>query len=82
MSAKAKVFMSGRSQAIRLPKEFRVQGSEVYLSRVRDGILITEKDPGKLFHEGCSAMTEDFFEVMEKRDRMTPQLRDFTGGLE
>ena len=27
---KAKVFMTGRSQAIRLPKEFRVEANEVY----------------------------------------------------
>ena len=29
----AKVFMNGRSQAIRLPKEFRVQGDEVYFTK-------------------------------------------------
>ena len=31
MSSTAKVFMNGRSQAIRLPKEFRVSASEVRL---------------------------------------------------
>jgi virulence-associated protein VagC len=29
MSARAKVFMSGRSQAVRLPKEFRLSCEEV-----------------------------------------------------
>ena len=27
----AKVFMSGNSQAVRLPKEFRLEGDEVYI---------------------------------------------------
>lgn len=34
MTTTAKVFASGRSQAIRLPKEFRVSGKEVRLTRV------------------------------------------------
>jgi antitoxin VapB len=36
----AKVFMNGRSQAIRLPKEFRVEGSEVYLKKESGRIVI------------------------------------------
>jgi len=32
----AKLFMHGRSQAVRLPKEFRFQGKEVRVSRVGD----------------------------------------------
>jgi antitoxin VapB len=82
MTSRAKVFMNGRSQAIRLPKEFRVKGPEVTVTRVPEGILITEKDPWELFREGCQEMDDEFFEVMEKRDRHTQQVRDFTGGLE
>lgn len=40
----AKVFKNGRSQAIRLPTEFRVAGSEVQLKRVAEGILIQERE--------------------------------------
>jgi virulence-associated protein VagC len=36
----AKVFRNGRSQAIRLRKEFRVDTSEVYLKRTREGFLV------------------------------------------
>jgi len=39
----AKVFMNGRSQAIRLPKEFRVTGDEVYISKEKGRIIICEK---------------------------------------
>lgn len=33
MAKTAKVFMTGRSQAVRLPKEFRFEGSEVEIVR-------------------------------------------------
>jgi len=56
----AKVFKNGRSQAIRLPKEFRVNSKEVYLRRTPDGILITERDPWELFWEGIAELSDDF----------------------
>jgi antitoxin VapB len=40
MSATAKLFMSGRSQAVRLPKEFRFEGTEVRISRVGDKVIL------------------------------------------
>jgi antitoxin VapB len=36
----AKLFKHGRSQAVRLPKEFRFPGSEVRVSRVGKGVLL------------------------------------------
>jgi antitoxin VapB len=41
MRATAQVFMSGSSQAVRLPKAFRLEGAEVRVSRVGDGLLLT-----------------------------------------
>jgi len=40
MSATAKIFKHGRSQAVRLPKEFRLPGKEVRVSRVGKGVLL------------------------------------------
>ncbi|HXO69510.1 MAG TPA: AbrB/MazE/SpoVT family DNA-binding domain-containing protein [Bradyrhizobium sp.] len=40
MSATAKLFMHGRSQAVRLPKEFRFEGSEVRVSKVGDKVIL------------------------------------------
>ena len=77
----AKVFASGRSQAIRLPKDFRVSGKEVQLTRVPGGILISEGDPWDTFEEGCRKLGDEFFEAVERRDRKSPQLRDFNAGL-
>lgn len=57
---RAKVFMSGRSQAIRLPKEFRVSADEVYLKKTPEGFLVIERDPWELFHEGIEQISDDF----------------------
>src|SRR6202158_2090715 len=40
MSATAKLFMHGRSQAVRLPKEFRFEGTEVQVSKVGDKVIL------------------------------------------
>ena len=43
MKNTAKIFASGRSQAIRLPKDFRFQGSEVYIRKERGRVILSEK---------------------------------------
>ena len=47
MTATAKLFMNGRSQAVRLPKEFRFAGTEVRVSKVGDKVILepVEKAP-------------------------------------
>mgnify|MGYP000852751104 CR=1 FL=1 len=40
----AKLFINGRSQAVRLPKTYRFEGKEVYIKKVSQGILIIPKD--------------------------------------
>jgi antitoxin VapB len=42
----AKVFKSGNSQAVRLPKQFRLKGSEVEIFRRGDEIVLREKERG------------------------------------
>ena len=44
MSATAKLFMHGRSQAVRLPKEFRMLEKEMRVSRVGDRIVLEPMD--------------------------------------
>ena len=53
----AKVFMSGNSQAIRLPKELRINGDEVYISKNKNQIVIIEKKKKKFF----KATLDDIF---------------------
>lgn len=46
---KAKVFMSGRSQAVRIPAQFRFPSSEVYIRRdPKNGDVILSQSPGSL----------------------------------
>jgi antitoxin VapB len=40
-ATKAKVFWSGNSQAIRLPKDFRVEGDEVLVEKDADRLIVT-----------------------------------------
>ncbi|WP_047454258.1 antitoxin [Rhizobium rhizogenes] len=44
MSATAKLFTHGRSQAVRLPKEFRFEGKEVRVSRVGNRVILEPLD--------------------------------------
>jgi antitoxin VapB len=41
----AKVFRSGNSQALRLPKEFRFKGKEVEIFRRGEEVVLREKQP-------------------------------------
>ena len=47
MSSTAKLFTHGHSQAVRLPKEFRFEGTEVRVSKVGDKVILEpiEKKP-------------------------------------
>lgn len=72
----AKVFKYGRSQAIRLPKDFRVQSAEVYLKKTPEGFLVIARNPWELFLEGVHELSEDFMaegrrhpEVQERKRR-------------
>ena len=52
MSRTAKLFRSGRSQAVRLPAEFRFEGTEVFVrqdSRTGDVILSRRPDSWESF---------------------------------
>lgn len=71
----AKVFMNGRSQAIRLPKEFRFDTKEVYIVRQGDNLLISAKKPSwNDFFNQASAFDDDF--LADRADDL-PQERDF-----
>ncbi len=70
----AKVFMNGRSQAIRLPKEFRFETKEVYIRRSGDDLIISAIKPSwDAFFDQPTAFGEDF---LAERDNSPPQERD------
>ena len=72
MTQLAKVFQNGRSQAIRIPKEFRVNTTEVYIEKVGESLIIRPKPQDKwdnFFQMLDEFDTSDFF-----LDRVRPPL--------
>ena len=70
MAAKAKVFKSGNSQAVRLPKEFRFETEEVEIFR-RDDEIVLRKPHHDLVDlaEVLSDLSEDFLEEGRKQPK-------------
>ncbi len=61
MSKRAKIFMNGRSQAVRLPKEFRFESEEVFVRKAGDSVILSEAYPGwDAFFDEPTAFDEDF----------------------
>ena len=71
----ARVFQSGNSQAVRLPKEFRVASDELEICRRGDEIILREKAKGlaRAF-EILAELPDDFFP--EVREDSLPQSRE------
>lgn len=78
MPRTAKLFRNGRSQAVRLPVEFRFEGSEVYVRHdpaTGDVILSRRPESWKDFFDlmKTSDVPEDF--LADRRDAL-PQKRE------
>ena len=76
MTMLAKVFQNGRSQAIRIPKEYRVNSDEVYIEKVGDTLMIKPKYKDKwdsFFDTLEDVETSDF---LSSRDQLPVQQRD------
>jgi len=57
----AKLFKNGKSQAVRLPKEFRFGSDRVYIKRVGDAvILLPYQTPWKTMLDSLSLFSADF----------------------
>jgi len=58
----AKLFVNGQSQAVRLPKEYRFSGSEVYIKKVGNAVMLFPKERAwETFLNGLNGFTDDFF---------------------
>jgi antitoxin VapB len=63
MLTTARLFQNGKSQAVRLPKEFRFEGDKVYIRKMGSVVvLIPYDDPWHPLFEGLSLFTDDFME--------------------
>jgi antitoxin VapB len=71
----AKLFMNGRSQAVRLPKDFRFDCDEVFIHKQGESVILTAKKPGwDEFFDSISVFSDDF---LSDREGSAPQERDF-----
>lgn len=67
----AKLFRNGRSQAVRLPREFRFQGDEVRIRKVAEGVLLEPiiPDTATWFAELDRLNTQPFLKNGRKQPR-------------
>ena len=70
----AKLFLSGRSQAVRLPKDYRFRGSEVVVKHFGNGVLLLPiDDPWQMLAAGLEAFEPGF---VLSREQPEQQMRD------
>lgn len=73
--ATAKLFRSGRSQAVRLPKEFRFDGDEVVVTRLGAAVVLLPKNHDwEVMFAALDGFGEDF---MAKREQPGLDERNF-----
>jgi antitoxin VapB len=59
----AKLFQNGKSQAVRLPKEFRFKGDRIYLKRMGNAvILLPYGAPWQSLVDSLPLFTNDFMQ--------------------
>jgi antitoxin VapB len=77
MTKTAKLFTTGRSQAVRLPKEFRFEGSEVFIRKEGDNVILSEKPTSwEDFFSASERPTDDF---MAERVDVEAEKRELFG---
>jgi antitoxin VapB len=71
----AKIFLNGRSQAVRLPKEYQFSGKDVYIQKIGDAVILVPRNKAwETFIHGLNNFSSDF--LQEGRDQGTDQVRD------
>ena len=70
----AKLFRNGRSQAVRLPRDYRFEGTEVYIKKVGNAVVLLPL--GEFWQplvESLGMFTDDF---MDRREQGENQERE------
>ena len=71
----AKLFENGRSQAVRLPKEYRFNDEEVAINKIGDIVILMPKDnKWSGFLNSLNLFSEDF--MNDGRDKSVNQERE------
>ena len=70
----AKIFANGRSQAVRLPKEYRFDENDVFIKKIGDVVMLIPRDKvWKTFRNSFSKFSDD---LLLERDYEIPQERN------
>jgi antitoxin VapB len=71
----AKLFQNGRSQAVRLPKEFNFSGKDVLIQKVGESVILFPKDRvWETFLSGLYGFTDDY--MADGREQPEMQIRE------
>ncbi|VEN75392.1 Virulence-associated protein B [Candidatus Desulfarcum epimagneticum] len=69
----AKIFLNGRSQAVRLPKDFRFSGNDVFIKKIGKMVaLLPKDDPWSPLVRSLDHFTDDFMDDRNQPDQ-TPR---------
>ncbi|EMB25963.1 type II toxin-antitoxin system antitoxin VapB [Treponema denticola] len=70
-----KVFTSGNSQAVRIPKEFHIDFSELFIKKIGSSIILTPKESNwENLERSLSEFSDDF--MTEGRSQPAMQERE------
>ena len=70
----AKLFMNGRSQAVRLPKEYRFEGTQVFIKKAGRSVILTPYEaPWQTMIDSLDKFSDDF---MAERSQPEQQIRE------
>ncbi len=73
MTKTAKLFKNGNSQAVRLPREYRFEGTEVIVKKVGNAVVLLPKEHFyQVMIDSLNMFSEDF---MDKREQPVVQER-------
>ena len=66
-----KVFKSGNSQAVRIPREYQITEEELVINKIGNTIILfPHDDPWKLFTNSLQEFSDDFFADGRKQPAM------------
>ena len=71
----ARLFVNGRSQAVRLPKEYQFKGENVYIQKVGEAVILFPVDrEWEVFLHGLNSFSDDY--MSEGRFQGVDQARE------
>jgi len=74
-----RIFKNGNSQAVRIPQEFRIEATQVQISRNENGDLIIHPlpvDRGAALVAALNAFDDDFVNQLEQNYAQQPVMQD------